>query len=157
MIEDVDIELLIVPDCPHWATAAELIKTALNDLGMTGVNVRTTVIDTAEEAHRRGFTGSPTILLDDRDLFPPLSPKPALACRMYPTKEGPQGAPELSALRRALKEAAEAGTTPRCGCCGRTGRRMAELGVTPGTYICWSCALWALRRAKRPEPELSSR
>lgn len=37
--------------------------------------------------------------------------------------------------------------TPRCGCCGRSGRRMHELGDTPGVYICIGCALWAARRA----------
>jgi catechol 2,3-dioxygenase-like lactoylglutathione lyase family enzyme len=26
---------------------------------------------------------------------------------------------------------------------------MTELGDTPGVYICWSCALWAARRASR--------
>jgi catechol 2,3-dioxygenase-like lactoylglutathione lyase family enzyme len=37
----------------------------------------------------------------------------------------------------------------RCGCCGlrRPSRQMAELGVTPGVFICASCALWAARRA----------
>ena len=37
----------------------------------------------------------------------------------------------------------------RCGCCGRQlpSRRVAELGVTPGVFICAGCALWAARRA----------
>jgi catechol 2,3-dioxygenase-like lactoylglutathione lyase family enzyme len=37
----------------------------------------------------------------------------------------------------------------RCGCCGRDrpARRVAELGVTPGVFICSGCALWAARRA----------
>jgi catechol 2,3-dioxygenase-like lactoylglutathione lyase family enzyme len=39
----------------------------------------------------------------------------------------------------------------RCGCCGRwlPPSRMAELGNTPGVYICSRCALWAARRASR--------
>lgn len=38
-----------------------------------------------------------------------------------------------------------------CGCCGRVrpANRVTELGDTPGVYICWSCALWAARRASR--------
>jgi hypothetical protein len=36
---------------------------------------------------------------------------------------------------------------PVCGCCGRGGRRMAELGLTPGVYICRRCSIWAFRRA----------
>lgn len=37
----------------------------------------------------------------------------------------------------------------RCGCCGRQrpAGEVAELGVTPGVYICAGCALWAARRA----------
>jgi hypothetical protein len=36
-----------------------------------------------------------------------------------------------------------------CGCCGRhkAADRVAELGSTPGVYICAPCALWAARRA----------
>jgi hypothetical protein len=37
----------------------------------------------------------------------------------------------------------------RCGCCGRQfpAGQVAELGTTPGVYICAGCALWAARRA----------
>lgn len=37
----------------------------------------------------------------------------------------------------------------RCGCCGRRmpATRVAELGRTPGVFICTGCALWAARRA----------
>ena len=36
-----------------------------------------------------------------------------------------------------------------CGCCGRQrpAGRLAELGQTPGVYICAPCSLWAARRA----------
>jgi hypothetical protein len=37
----------------------------------------------------------------------------------------------------------------QCGCCGRKFQAgdVAELGTTPGVYICAGCALWAARRA----------
>jgi hypothetical protein len=44
------------------------------------------------------------------------------------------------------------GTDTRvCGCCGRQfpARRVTELGLTPGVYICAGCAFWAARRAGR--------
>jgi hypothetical protein len=37
----------------------------------------------------------------------------------------------------------------RCGCCGRTGRAMHELGVTPGVFICRGCAFYAFRFADK--------
>ncbi|HEU5110292.1 MAG TPA: VOC family protein [Micromonosporaceae bacterium] len=38
----------------------------------------------------------------------------------------------------------------RCGCCGRNlpAGKVAELGTTPGVFICAGCALWAARRAR---------
>ena len=38
---------------------------------------------------------------------------------------------------------------PRCGCCGQPRAHLAELGETPGVFICRRCALWAMRRAGR--------
>ncbi|HYP44174.1 MAG TPA: DinB family protein [Propionibacteriaceae bacterium] len=35
----------------------------------------------------------------------------------------------------------------RCGCCGQRKTWVAELGATPGVYICRRCALWAVGRA----------
>lgn len=35
----------------------------------------------------------------------------------------------------------------RCGCCGHARTRLAEVGTTPGVFICRRCALWAFRRA----------
>ncbi|MEV6845187.1 VOC family protein [Actinoplanes sp. NPDC051411] len=39
--------------------------------------------------------------------------------------------------------------TRLCGCCGRAfpAREVAELGVTPGVFVCTGCALWAARPA----------
>lgn len=50
--------------------------------------------------------------------------------------------------------AASAGTEsgrPHCGCCGRPrpAGRLAELGSTPGVFVCAWCGLWAARRASR--------
>jgi catechol 2,3-dioxygenase-like lactoylglutathione lyase family enzyme len=38
-----------------------------------------------------------------------------------------------------------------CGCCGRSlpPGRLAELGNTPGVFICASCGVWAARRSTR--------
>lgn len=42
-------------------------------------------------------------------------------------------------------------TTVSCGCCASDlpRHKVAELGNTPGVYICRRCALWAIARTLR--------
>ncbi len=98
------IELLVVPECPNEAVAAELIATAVAATGVAATVIRT-VIGTEAEAQRRGFVGSPTILLNGVDPFPVPQASVGLACRLYSTPDGLAGAPRLRDLRQALKRA----------------------------------------------------
>lgn len=100
-----EIELLVIADCPHDAAAAELIKTAVADTGVTATYTRT-VISSPDQAQLRTFTGSPTILLNSVDPFAKPDAPVALSCRLYPTSKGLRGVPDLRDLRRALKQAA---------------------------------------------------
>jgi hypothetical protein len=62
------------------------------------------LIETQAEAERQQFYGSPTIRIDGRDIVPP-SPnaRPALACRVYRTKDGAMTPiPPREAIRAAL-------------------------------------------------------
>lgn len=104
----VDLELLVTPGCPHQEPAATLLRTALDDVGLTTAQFATTVITTAEEATRLGFIGSPTIRVNGRDLFAVPGVQPALACRIYSGPTGPTGTPPLRDLRQALERAAAA-------------------------------------------------
>ena len=104
----VHLWLLVTPDCPHRAAAAALLRTALDDVGLTGTEFATAVVATAEEATRIGFIGSPTILVDGEDPFAVPGARPGLACRIYPSPTGPTGLPPLRELRQALKRAAAA-------------------------------------------------
>ena len=97
------IELLVVPDCPHEAVAAELLTAALEDVGLGPVGFTITVIDTKADADRRHFVGSPTFSVDGQDLFSEAGRDAAVACRIYP---GPGGLPQLRDVRQALKRAA---------------------------------------------------
>ncbi len=65
-----------------------------------------TVIATEGQARQRGFTGSPTILLNGSDPFTRPQASVALACRLYSTPDGLRGVPGLGDLRRALKRVA---------------------------------------------------
>ncbi len=65
----------------------------------------TTIVD-QHQVERRGFPGSPTILVDGSDPFA-RSDRPApLACRLYPTSDGLRGIPPLPDLEDALERAA---------------------------------------------------
>jgi hypothetical protein len=114
-MEGMDVELLVVADCPNERPAAVLLRTALDDVGLTAVDVRTTVIATIDDADQRSFVGSPTILINGRDPFPAPGAPAALACRVYPSLAGPVGVPTLRELRQALKRAAAGDAARRDG------------------------------------------
>jgi hypothetical protein len=102
----VEIELLVVPDCPHEAAAADLITSAVADTGVHATVTRA-CITSQDQARLRGFVGSPTILLNGSDPFADPTASAAMACRLYPTPDGRRGVPTLRDLRQALKRAAE--------------------------------------------------
>jgi hypothetical protein len=99
----VDVQLLVVPDCPNEPETRELLRRALGETGTGDSPIRIVVVSTAEQARELGFAGSPTILLDGADPFPPAEHATGLACRMYAQPGGPQGAPELAALVAAIR------------------------------------------------------
>lgn len=98
----VDIELLVVPDCPNEGPARHLTLAVLSELGIAA-RVSTTVIATEHEARARGFTGSPTILINGRDPFGHQGASVGVACRVYSTPAGPAGVPPHDDLRDAVR------------------------------------------------------
>jgi hypothetical protein len=104
----VDVQLLVVGDCPNEGPAAVVLRRALDDIGLNAVGFRTRVIATLEEAEQAGFVGSPTILIDGRDPLAEPGRAAALACRVYRGESGLSGVPPLGPLRQALKQAADA-------------------------------------------------
>jgi hypothetical protein len=98
-----DVELLVVPDCPNEVQAAAILRSALDDVGLKSVGFTVTVIDAQDAAERRHFVGSPTITVNGRDLFDEPGRPSSVACRIYP---GAGGVPPLRELRQALKRAA---------------------------------------------------
>jgi len=99
------IELLVVPDCPHAAAAGALLRQALDDIGLGSLLFAVVTIESSSVAEQLQFLGSPTFMVDGRDLFAEPGRPSALACRIYP---GGQSLPGLRDLRRGLKEAAAA-------------------------------------------------
>jgi hypothetical protein len=107
----VEVELLVIPDCPGTDEASELLRTALDDIGLAETPFTVLVIDTGAAARGRRFAGSPTFVVDGVDLFESGTTGDAIACRVYPTPEGLRSVPALRDLRKALKkQAAQAAT-----------------------------------------------
>ncbi|WP_413751959.1 hypothetical protein NRF20_03275 [Streptomyces sp. R-74717] len=51
----VDIEVLVVPDCPNEKTAVDRLRHALTEVGLGGVGFTTRVIADQAEAERCGY------------------------------------------------------------------------------------------------------
>lgn len=96
------LEVLHVPDCPQ----VSLLLKALERV--TRLPVMTTMIDSVEAAAGRGMNGSPTLLIDDEDAFPPSEEQRragGLTCRIYRDRFGrPAPVPTLDQLRDAIAE-----------------------------------------------------
>ncbi|MEO7557153.1 MAG: hypothetical protein ABIV94_11185 [Acidimicrobiales bacterium] len=86
--------------CPHADLAAQRVTAAAVVLGLD-VPVTMQLVDD-ESTAALGFAGSPTILIDEADLFP--AEPSGLSCRLYATDEGPQGAPSIEQAVDALRQ-----------------------------------------------------
>jgi len=98
----VEITLRYFSGCPSWQLAEARLREALAIVGQPDAVVTLEEVNTPEDAVRLGFTGSPSILLDGRDPFADDSAPAGLACRVYATADGLQGAPTTLQLVRAL-------------------------------------------------------
>jgi hypothetical protein len=98
----VDVELLVVPDCPNESVALSVLRLAFDRVGLAALSVRTTVIASQEQAQECGFVGSPTILINGVDPFVTAGQSPAYACRVYATPAGLSGVPPLDDVISAL-------------------------------------------------------
>ncbi len=93
------IELLYFDGCPSWEAALANLKM------VTGASqdIQLIRVETPEQAEAEQFSGSPTIRVDGRDLFPTEEENFSLACRLYQTPDGIAGVPTRGMIRSALK------------------------------------------------------
>jgi hypothetical protein len=96
------VEILYFDGCPAYVIAEKILKEVLADEGIEA-EVAMVAINTDGEARRLRFPGSPTIRVDERDLFPaPEREDWRLGCRVYATPVGMKGSPTAQMLREAL-------------------------------------------------------
>jgi peroxiredoxin len=99
------VELLWWEGCPSHESAAELLRSTLDDLGRGEVPVVPREVRSRAEAQQLGFPGSPTFVVGGQDLFPS-DAGPALTCRVYQLADGRiSPLPEGEALAARLREA----------------------------------------------------
>lgn len=93
------VTLLYFDGCPNWQIADQRLVQLADEYSFT---LERRTVDTPAEAERLGFAGSPTVLIDGIDPFATGDEPTGLACRVYETDEGLDGAPTVAQLRSAL-------------------------------------------------------
>lgn len=94
-----EVTLLYFDGCPSWRTAEERLQMLADELGF---DLRRREVDTPEAAEQWAFRGSPTVLVDGRDVFAEGDEPVGLSCRVYQTPDGSAGAPTVAQLREVL-------------------------------------------------------
>ena len=102
----VNVSLLYFDDCPNWKVADQRLAAIAAE--RPDVVVTRHRVETAQEAERMGFRGSPSILVGGVDIFAEPGAVVGFSCRVYRTPDGLAGAPTMEQLRAAL-EAPEQG------------------------------------------------
>jgi hypothetical protein len=93
--------------CPSTERALAAVREAVAELGLSGVEVQMREIATEDDAQDAGFVGSPTILIDGKDLVPAAEDEQiGLSCRVYRRRDGRVSPiPDPDDLREALQRA----------------------------------------------------
>lgn len=96
------ITLQYFDGCPSWQTAGQRVRQLADECDL---DVEYQLVETADDAEKLSFRGSPTILVDGRDPFAAGDEPVGLSCRIYRTPTGPAGSPTVEQLREALDDA----------------------------------------------------
>ena len=91
--------------CPNLEPVYDLILSCLTELRLH-VPIRRIEIRSAEEAERHHFLGSPSILIDSKDIELAEVDRPAVfGCRLYATEGRLSGVPERRLIMKSLLSA----------------------------------------------------
>lgn len=97
------IRVLYSEGCPGGEASARVLREVLSE---TAPETEVETVELSSQAFfELGTRGSPTILVDGRDLFPATSDPSVAAscCRLYATPDGPRSHPTAGMVRAALE------------------------------------------------------
>ncbi|GAB2517245.1 MULTISPECIES: DsbA family protein [Microbacterium] len=95
-----EITLQYFDGCPNWEVLDHRLAQVVE--GRADVRVAHQRVETAEDAARLGFHGSPTVLVNGVDPFAEEGAPVGLACRVFRTPAGLAGSPTVDQLREAI-------------------------------------------------------
>ena len=98
------VRFLYSEDCPSHGEALQRLRRVLKEEGIRD-EVEVIEVKTSEDAEKLKFIGSPTILLDGRDIDPATNPYYALTCRAYRLEDGRSSPlPSEVMIRKAIRK-----------------------------------------------------
>lgn len=106
MPKPIQVDLLYFDGCPHHAQAQREVADAIAALNLDA-RLRLVNVESQAQADALHFAGSPSIIIDGRDLEDYDGPG-VLACRLY----GTSGSPDQSLLRARLLAALTSQANP---------------------------------------------
>ena len=104
----VHVSFLFYEDCPSHELALERLREVLVEEGIS-TDVEVVKVETEEQAQQLRFVGSPTILINGKDIDPPPpDSRYGLTCRAYRLEDGRiSPLPSRGMIRRAIDAAAK--------------------------------------------------
>ena len=101
----VQIEILAREDCPNRGMAITVVERVVDETGVPA-EIEIVEVESDEDAAEYRVLGSPTVLVDGRDVDPdPMYEGFSADDRLYRTRRGPCGWPEAEWIRDALLRA----------------------------------------------------
>ena len=98
---NLSIEVLYFLNCPSWQETIKDLNTVLKEL-VLNTEITLTKVETNADVRAHKFPGSPTIRINDIDLFPVDLVDFALRCRVYQTPNGLKGTPTREMLKEQI-------------------------------------------------------
>lgn len=101
----VRVEILAREDCPNRGMAITVVERVVDEMGVPA-EIEIVEVADDEDAEEHRVLGSPTVLVDGRDVDPePMYEGFSADDRLYRTPRGPSGWPEAEWIRDALLRA----------------------------------------------------